>query len=330
MPDTRGALGRGNLRSYRVARRLMKPLTMRRFTRLSSVSASARPARPWLVGLARRPWLFTLFTVAVCAGFAARATGALVEARYLADAPGPALRRALPPAPPVRPRPDGSDLVARDMFCSQCAPGGPDPAGDPAMIQAILIATSLGREPRATIAVPATAVQGAWGVGEAIPGLGRLDRVGATWAEIVDGAGRRGRLSLRDAAAGRGPDTAMPGPVAAAWDGRIRPIDESTYEVDRNLIRELVTGVIRPGSLRMIPSFDHGALTGIRLLGATPGSLPAAIGLASGDVLMAINGAPIQSVQQLLDLYAGLDQLTTVELSGTRRGQPLTRTLRLR
>lgn len=340
MPDTRGALGRGSLHSYRVARGLMKPLTMRRFTRLSSVSnsistsvpASARPARPWRVGLAQRPWLFTLFTVGVCAGFAARATGALVEARYLSDAPGLALRRALPPAPPVRPRPDGSDLVARDMFCSQCAPGGLDPAGGPAMTPAILIATSLGREPRATIAIPATAVQGAWGVGEAIPGLGRLDRVGATWAEIVDGAGRRGRLSLRDAAAaaGHGPDTAMPGRVPAAWDGRIVPIDESTYEVDRNLIRELVTGVIRPGSLRMIPSFDHGALTGIRLLGATPGSLPAAIGLASGDVLMAINGAPIQSVQQLLDLYAGLDQLTTVELSGTRRGQPVTRTLRLR
>lgn len=173
-------------------------------------------------------------------------------------------------------------------------------------------------------------MQGDWGVGEAIPGLGRLDRVGATWAEIVDGAGRRGRLSLLDAAAGRGPDTAMPGRAPAAWGGPIRPIDDQTYEVDRSLIRELVTGVIRPGSLRLIPSFDHGALTGIRLLGATAGSLAAAVGLASGDVLIAINGAPIQSAQQLLDLYAGLDQLTTVELSGTRRGRPLTRTLRLR
>jgi S1-C subfamily serine protease len=168
------------------------------------------------------------------------------------------------------------------------------------------------------------------GVGEAVPGLGRLDRVGVTWVEIVDGAGRRGRLSLRDAAAGRGPDTAMPGSVPAAWAGRIRPLDDQTYEVDRSLVRELVTGVIRPGSLRLIPVFDGGALAGIRLLGASDGSLPAAIGLTSGDVVVAINGAPIQSAQQLLDLYAGLDQLTTVELSGTRRGQPLTRTLRLR
>jgi hypothetical protein len=272
-----------------------------------------------------------VFTVGVCAAFAARAAGALVEARYLADPPSPGLARAPRPIPPAQPaRPDGSQLVARDMFCSQCAPGGSDPTADPVLARATLIATSLGREPRATVTIPATAVQGAWGVGEAIPGLGRLDRVGATWVEIVDRAGRRGRLSLLETAAGRGPDTAMPGRAPAAWDGRIRQLDEQTYEVDRSLVRELVTGVIRPGSLRLIPSFDHGALTGIRLLGATADSLPAAIGLASGDVLVAINGAPIQSAQQLLDLYAGLDQLTVLELSGTRRGQPVVRTLRLR
>ncbi len=327
---------------------MKRPYVTRPFARLSSVSASvsasasasvsasasarsAWPARPWSVRLARRPWLFTLFTVGVCAGFAARAAGALVEARYLTDAPGPALLPAPRPPPPARsPRPDGSQLVARHMFCSLCAPGGLALAADPAMAQAILIATILGREPRATVAIPATAVQGAWGVGEAIPGLGRLDRVGATWAEVIDGAGRRGRLSLLDAAAGRGPDTAMPGHAPAARDDRIRPIDDQAYEVDRSLIRELVTGVTRSGSVRLIPSFDHGAFTGIRLLGGGAGSLPAAIGLASGDVLVAINGVPIQSAQQLLDLYAGLDQLTTVELSGTRRGQPLTRTLRLR
>jgi hypothetical protein len=275
--------------------------------------------------------MFTALTVGVCAGFAARATASLVEARYLPDPPSPALAPAPRPLPPSRPpRPDGSQLVARNMFCSQCVPGGADLTTDPALAQAILIATSLGRESHATVAIPATGVQGAWGVGEAIPGLGRLDRVGATWAEILDRAGRRGRLSLLDAAAGRGPDTAMPGRAAAAWSERIRQLDEQTYEVDRSLVRELVTGVTRPGSLRLIPTFDHGALTGIRLLGATADTPAGAIGLASGDVVMAINGAPVQNAQQLLDLYAGLDELTVVELSGTRRGRPLTRTLRLR
>jgi hypothetical protein len=35
-------------------------------------------------------------------------------------------------------------------------------------------------------------------------------------------------------------------------------------------------------------------------------------------------------LQQLLDLYAGLDQLSTVEVSGTHAGKPLVRVLRLR
>jgi hypothetical protein len=146
---------------------MKRPYTMQGLRRLSS----AWPARsPWSVGLARRPWLVTLFTVGVCAGFAARAAGALVEARYLANAPGPALRPALPSPPARPPRADGRQLVTRDMFCSRCAPGGPDAATGRAMAQAILIATSLGREPRATLAIPATAVQGAWASARRSPG----------------------------------------------------------------------------------------------------------------------------------------------------------------
>src|SRR3954464_15163417 len=106
---------------------MKRPYTMRRFT---------RPVRSWSVGLARRPWLFTLFTVGVCAGFAARAAGALIEARYLPEAAAPALGPVLRPAPtppPRPPRPDASQLVARDMFCSQCAPDRSDPAAGPAM-----------------------------------------------------------------------------------------------------------------------------------------------------------------------------------------------------
>ena len=38
----------------------------------------------------------------------------------------------------------------------------------------------------------------------------------------------------------------------------------------------------------------------------------------------------IKNVQQLLDLYAKLDNISAVELSGTRAGKPLKLTLRLR
>jgi membrane-associated protease RseP (regulator of RpoE activity) len=308
---------------------------------MKRLAMQALSLRRWSAGLVRRPWIVTLCTVAACAAFAARATGALLEARALPGSPEALPRPGLgPPAPPpatARHRGDGGQLVARNMFCSSCLPGQPGSAGTPgpptgALADASLIATALGREPYATLVIAGTAVAGAWGVGDAVPGLGRVDRIAPTWIEIVDGTGRRGRLSLLDAAAGRGPDTAMPGtaPAApAAWSDRLRKLDDTTYEVDRSLVRELVSGAGQ-GGIRMFPVLEHGAVAGVRLASAPAGSIAAAAGLARGDLLTAINGDPIRSLQQMLDLYAGLDQLTSVELSGTRAGKPLVRTLRLR
>jgi hypothetical protein len=219
------------------------------------------------------------------------------------------------------------------MFCAQCAPRGAATSAPAVatLTQATLIATSLGREPCATLVVDASAVQGSWGPGDTIPGLGRLDRIAPTWIEIVDRAGRRGRLSLLDAAAGRGPGPASPANAPAApWAERIHKLDDQNYEVDRSLIRELVSGTTRGGNVRPVPILEHGAVAGIKLYGVTDGSVADALGLKPGDALTTIDGAPIKSLPQLFDLYVRLDQLTSVELAGTRAGKPLIRTLRLR
>jgi S1-C subfamily serine protease len=225
------------------------------------------------------------------------------------------------------------------MFCSSCGLRDPSSAtgetGLTLQSLAVLIETSVGDERRATIRVLATEVQGSWGLGEAIPGLGQLDRIAPTWIELVDLAGRRGRLSLRldsSGAAGDGPGTAMPAsqPAANPWAARIHAIDGQHYEVDRDLIRELVTGVAKADGVRPVPILDHGEIKGLRLLGVSPSSIPAALGLRSGDTLTAIDGAPIKNLQQLIDLYAGLAQVSSVELSGTHGSAPLVRTLHLR
>jgi hypothetical protein len=291
----------------------------------------------WSAGLVRRPWLVTVVTVIVCAGFAAHAATSLVDARYVTVELEPRAGPVRPPLPPPgRSPPDGSQLVQRNMFCSSCLVGQPGAAAAPVstvLTQATLIATSLGQEPYATLVVATTMVQGSWGPGEAIPGLGRVHRIAPTWIEIVDAAGQHGRLSLLDAAADRGLDPARSaGPsAAAAWSERIQRIDDQTYEVDRSLVRELVSGEIRMAGVRAVPILDHGAIAGARLLGIGATSIPAVLGLKTGDVVTTVNGAPIKSLQQLFDLYAGLDQLSSVEIAGTTRaGQPLVRTLRLR
>jgi hypothetical protein len=301
----------------------------------------------WVGGLARRTWIVTAITIVSCAAFAAHAANSLVVANYLAPADHGGPRAALPasPAGPIEHpiehplRAHGAQLVERNMFCASCAPAGaPGPADGFVLPPAVLIETSLGREPRATVHVLASEVQGSWGLGDTIPGLGVVDRIGSTWIELGDGAGRHGRLSLLglsglpETAAGGGPGTAMPAspPAADRWADRIKKLDDQNYEVDRGLVRELVTGAAKPGGMRFVPKLDHGEVKGVRIFGVTASSIPAALGLQNGDTLEAIDGAPLKDINQLLDLYARLDQLSAVELSGTRAGKPLVRTLRLR
>jgi hypothetical protein len=285
-----------------------------------------------VVGLLRRTWILTAVTVVTCAAFAARAATTLVAPDPLAATPGDMRRHvAPPPAPRLTPRvPDGGQLVERNMFCSGCAPDAA-PATGPVVAGAVLIATDIGAEARATIHVLASEAQGSWGIGDAIPGVGRVDRIGPMWVEVSDATGRHSRLSLLEAAGGSS-GTAMPAsaPAADPLADRIRKLDDQNYEVERQLVRDLVSAGARPGGPRFVPIVEGGEIKGVRLFGVVPGSVPHALGLKDRDQLIAVDGAPIKSVDQLLDLYVRLGQLSAVELSGTRAGKPLVRTLHLR
>lgn len=293
-------------------------------------------------GLLRRTWLVALVAVIVCSAFAARAVAALVEADYLAPdphgtPPHPADAR---PSPPTRTRPDASGLVARNMFCSTCAPE-PDPGRGPGPAKAsysgkpaVLIATGVGKDSWATVRVLETEIQGSFSLGDTIPGVGTIDRIGGVSIDVLDSAGHRGTLSLRETAAATAVSQAPVAEAPPAADDpfaqRVRQIDEHTYEVDRSLVRELVTGAAKPGAMRMTPIVKNGEVQGVRVFGVKPGSAAFAIGMKNGDQITAIDNDPIKNAQQLLDLYAKLDNLTGVELQGTRAGKPLVIGLRLR
>src|SRR5262249_44045499 len=118
-----------------------------------SPSIAMHHALPNLLAmLTRRTGLVMLAVVAVCPALAPQAVAALVEAMYLApEAHARAAPHVPTPAPESSTRPDGTALVARNMFCSTCAPAaepGPTDSFTPA---ATLIAVSVGLEPRATL-----------------------------------------------------------------------------------------------------------------------------------------------------------------------------------
>lgn len=287
----------------------------------------------WVNAGLRRTWLVSLATVIACSVFAARTVSSLTDASYLDSVPPKQapLPQVVQVAPPVT-KPDGAELVARNMFCSTCeAPGEPGPT-DSFTPNAVLIATSIGSDPRATLRVFGSDVQGSWGVGDVVPGVGRIEQIGFTMIEVADGS-RRGTLSLLDSQSGGRSEAgaATPAPAAAApFSDRLRKIDDHTFEVDRSLVRDLVGGSVRAGGARIAPITKNGKLEGLRLFGVRPGSIGAAVGLQNGDILQAVNNERIESANTLIGLYARLEQLSTVELAGTRRGKPLTLTLRLR
>ena len=294
-------------------------------------------------GFVRRTWLVALVTILVCSAFAARAVAALAEARVLPPpATSPAVRTQPAPIAPPRPQLDGSDLVARNMFCSTCTPlvAEPGPSGTFSGKSAILIATAIGpkaSDGRATVRVPETEAQGDFGLGDRIPGVGTIDRIGPASIDVVDVGGVHATLRLldlpaTDRTAGAATPARDPSPAAAdPYADSIKKIDDKTYEVKRDLVRDLVSGAAKPGKVRMMPIVSKdGEVGGVRVYGVTPGSLPAALGLKSSDVIDSINGEPIKSANQLLDLYAKIDKLDTVELGGKRAGKPLGLELRLR
>jgi hypothetical protein len=283
------------------------------------------------VGL-RRTWLVALVAVIACSAFAARAVAALVESAYLE--PDPPRQAPLPIVEVKAPvsTPDGAELVTRNMFCSTCTtPAGGLGPTDSFKPDAILIATSIGVDPRATLRVPATEVQGSWGLGDIVPGVGRIERIGFTSIDVVDGA-RRGTLSLLEIPGGRSDaSAATPAPAAAdPFADRVRKIDDQTFEVDRTLVRDLVSGAVKAGGVRMLPIEKNGKLDGLRLNGVRPGGVAAALGLRNGDILQAVNNMKIESANTVLDVYSKIDRIDTVALDGLRGGKPLSLTLRLR
>ena len=283
-------------------------------------------------------WVIATVTVVICAFFVARAVSSIIAAETLTEDPTPPVPVAAPAEPILasRVKVDGTK-IDRNIFCSDCEPSiATTPVADRYTGEpAVLIATMIGREPRAIVRVLASEAQGSWGIGERIPGVGMIDRIGNTSIDVVDVAGHRGTISLLDSQAAGQPkhvDAATSAPAAPAdpFADSVRKIAENDYEVERSLVRGLVTGTTKAGTVRAMPVMKGGEIQGIRLSGVRAGTIPTALGLKNGDTISAIDGDQIKNVQQLLDLYAKLDNVSAVELNVTRGGKPFNLTLRLR
>jgi general secretion pathway protein C len=81
--------------------------------------------------------------------------------------------------------------------------------------------------------------------------------------------------------------------------------------------------------VQVIPAFRDGLPIGFRFARVGPDSPAATLGLESGDVIRAVNGQPLDSMQRLLSLVATLERTTQVDREVERAGQVQTHHYRL-
>lgn len=307
------------------------------------------PALQWIASsLVRRTWFVGAVTTIVCAGLAARAASSVMAAELESSA---GVARSAPVhqprfAPPQPGAPDPEALVARNIFCSSCGPevtSRPGPgAGSPATarfagVPAILVATTIGTSSHATVQVPSTGGGGDYGIGDRIAQVGTVAWIGMASIDVVDAAGVHERLTLLDplqlpAAVSGSMGAATPSSETAAspFADRLSKRADGSFDVDRSLVRDLVSGAAKAGNVRLFPIMKGSDVTGVRVLGVKADSLAAALGMTSGDTITTINGDALTTAQQLIDLLAGLDQLSTVTVGGTHGKAALAMKLHLR
>lgn len=143
----------------------------------------------------------------------------------------------------------------------------------------------------------------------------------AVYAErvIIQRRGRTEALLLEDPAAALADTSAASAPPASAQAG-IRPQGDNSFTVDREFVKNELRNPNIFRQALIVPNAGGGFL--VRQI--QPGSIYAKLGMRVGDVIRKVNGRPINSASEALELYqqlGGVDQLDTVELEVVRAGR---------
>lgn len=77
------------------------------------------------------------------------------------------------------------------------------------------------------------------------------------------------------------------------------------------------------GTARILPNYEDGKLRGIKLTGVRPNSVLRAIGLRSGDVILAIDGKPIATAREGSALFSRVESAKQLRIDLERQGKPM-------
>ncbi len=164
--------------------------------------------------------------------------------------------------------------------------------------------------------------------GDALPGGGQLLAVDRNVAHIENADGSLSLLQLHQepstsaAPPARGEPAAAP-PTAQADAGGIRPIAPNRWRVEGSVIEQTrgnLGEVLK--SARMEPRLVDGATDGFVIAMLQPGSLLSQMGFRKGDVVLQVNGMPLDSPEKALQIFQQLREARSLRVHLERQGQP--------
>ncbi|MBN1849648.1 MAG: PDZ domain-containing protein [Deltaproteobacteria bacterium] len=101
--------------------------------------------------------------------------------------------------------------------------------------------------------------------------------------------------------------------------------DEGTITIERSDVEESLADINKLLSqARIRPHFQDGQSDGLTITGIQADSLFRKMGLRNGDIIYGINGDPIESPDDVLDVYNSMTSGSSIAIQIRRRGQETT------
>lgn len=279
-------------------------------------------------------WVINLLTLGACAIFAARALGAYLGSA-LAPVPEPVTERHAVSAPPPTSSRSDEAIRGRNLFCSTCEVTAATPLaehrdGEPVLstLPFRLVATLVSVDPSWSFAAVLDPESGR---SRLVPIGGRLAS-----AEVTEIGERRvllrsaGRVEYLALDAQPSPERLVKVPpelstqLGPAETG-VRSLGAGKYEIRREALnRVLANTTVLAASARIMPAVRDGKPAGFMLQRIRPGSFYQLLGLRDGDIVQAVNGHPIRTPEDALQVYTGIKNASHVTLSVLRGGKSST------
>ena len=291
-------------------------------------------------------WVVNLVVIGICAGFAGRAAGHILEGAYLAgdDVKAPQRHAAPPPVTKIHDK-NGDTIVSRDIFCSGCVPPKPVTPTDAAPSNE-WTKSALQLELVSTMVCPSDenysmAVVRDMSTKEKDPEMyHKGSTIGSTGATVYRVTAKRlyilnnGRPEYLEldgnapvAVAANTPPVVQQPTINAELGDIDKGVNCSgnACTVDRSLVEKLLSNTtMLATAARFVPSIKDGKPNGFKLYAIRPQSIFGRIGLQNGDTIKAINGSEMTTPDAALGLYTKLRNASHLSVQVERRGETVT------